>query len=145
MRLVRFTMPCTPEMRKQTILLGGGGMRVTEGSGKNIFREQMEKNHTSFPPIFLPNNILALLPPFSSLQSFYDRPRFLVVCRYVERNPLRANLVRRALYQSLQALSRHRHNLVKQRSRLMVQMRRLLHQTMPGFADLFEDDKLFRP
>jgi hypothetical protein len=26
----------------------------------------------------------------------------------------------------------------------MVQMRRLLHQTMPGFADLFEDDKLFR-
>jgi hypothetical protein len=25
----------------------------------------------------------------------------------------------------------------------MVQIRRLLHQTMPGFADLFEDDKLF--
>jgi transposase len=47
------------------------------------------------------------------------------------------------VYQSLQAASRHRHNLVKQRSRLMVQMRRLLHQTMPGFADLFEDDKLF--
>jgi transposase len=46
-------------------------------------------------------------------------------------------------YQSLQAVSRHRHSLVKQRSRLMVQMRRLLHQTMPGFADLFEDDKLF--
>jgi transposase len=47
-------------------------------------------------------------------------------------------------YQSLQAVSRHRHNLVKQHARLMVQMRRLLHQTMPGFADLFEDDKLFR-
>lgn len=47
------------------------------------------------------------------------------------------------VYQSLQALSRHRHNLVKQRARLMVQMRRLLHQTMPGFADLFDDDKLF--
>jgi len=47
------------------------------------------------------------------------------------------------VYQSLQAASRHRHNLVKQRSRLMVQMRRLLHQTMPGFADLFENDKLF--
>ena len=47
------------------------------------------------------------------------------------------------VYQSLQAVSRHRHNLVKQRSRLMVQMRRLLHQTMPGFADLFEDGKLF--
>jgi transposase len=47
------------------------------------------------------------------------------------------------VYQSLQAASRHRHNLVKQRSRLMVQVRRLLHQTMPGFADLFADDKLF--
>jgi transposase len=46
-------------------------------------------------------------------------------------------------YQSLQAISRHRHNLVKQRSRLMVQIRRLFHQTMPGFADLFEDGKLF--
>jgi transposase len=47
------------------------------------------------------------------------------------------------VYQSLQAASRHRHNLVKQRSRLMVQIRRLLHQTMPGFADLFDEDKLF--
>ena len=47
------------------------------------------------------------------------------------------------VYQSLQAVSRHRHNLVKQRGRLMVQIRRLLHQTMPGFADLWEDDKLF--
>jgi transposase len=46
-------------------------------------------------------------------------------------------------YQSLQAVSRHRHNLVKQRARLKVQIRRLLHQTMPGFADLFEDDHLF--
>jgi transposase len=34
------------------------------------------------------------------------------------------------VYQSLQALSRHRHNLVKQRARLMVQMRRLMHQTI---------------
>ena len=48
------------------------------------------------------------------------------------------------VYQSLQAVSRHRHNLVKQRARLMVQIRRLLHQTMPGYADLFEDDKLYR-
>jgi transposase len=47
------------------------------------------------------------------------------------------------VYQSLQAASRHRHNLVKQRGRLMVQIRRLLHQTMPGFADLFDEDKLF--
>ena len=47
------------------------------------------------------------------------------------------------VYQSLQAVSRHRHNLVKQRARLMIQIRRLLHQTMPGYADLFDDDKLF--
>jgi len=47
------------------------------------------------------------------------------------------------VYQSLQAVSRHRHNLVKQRGRLMVQIRRLLHQTMPGFADLFDDNKLY--
>lgn len=47
------------------------------------------------------------------------------------------------VYQSLQAVARHRHNLVKQRARLFVQIRRLLHQTLPGFADLFGDDKLF--
>lgn len=47
------------------------------------------------------------------------------------------------VYQSLQTTSRHRQNLVKQRARIMVQIRRLLHQTMPGFADLFEDHKLF--
>ena len=47
------------------------------------------------------------------------------------------------VYQSLQAISRHRHNLVKQRARQMVQIRRLMHQTMPGYADLFEEDKLF--
>ena len=46
-------------------------------------------------------------------------------------------------YQSLQAVSRHRHNLVKQRARLMIQIRRLLHLAMPGFADLWEDGKLF--
>lgn len=47
------------------------------------------------------------------------------------------------VYQSLQAVSRHRHNLIKQRARLQIQIRRLLHLTMPGFADLWEDDKLF--
>jgi transposase len=47
------------------------------------------------------------------------------------------------VYQSLQAVSRHRHNLVKQRSRLMAQIRRLLHLTMPGFADVFNEDRLF--
>jgi transposase len=46
-------------------------------------------------------------------------------------------------FQSLQAVARHRHNLVKQRARLMVQIRRLLHQTLPGFADLFEEGCLF--
>jgi transposase len=48
------------------------------------------------------------------------------------------------VYHALQAVARHRHNLVKQHARLMVQIRQLLHQTMPGFADLFEDDHLFR-
>ncbi len=47
-------------------------------------------------------------------------------------------------YQLLQAASRHRGNLVGQRSRLMVQTRHLLHLTMPGFAELFEDGRLFR-
>lgn len=46
-------------------------------------------------------------------------------------------------HQALQALARHRRNLVKQRARLQIQIRCLLHQTMPGFADLFEEDKLF--
>lgn len=47
------------------------------------------------------------------------------------------------VYLSLQALSRHRHNLVKQQARLKVQIRRLMHQAMPGYADLWEDDKLY--
>lgn len=47
------------------------------------------------------------------------------------------------IYRSLQLLTRHRRNLVKQRARLQVQIRTLLHQSMPGYADLFEDDKLF--
>ncbi len=46
-------------------------------------------------------------------------------------------------YQSLQRLSRHRRNLVRQRARLNVQIRVLMHQAMPGYADLWEDDKLF--
>lgn len=48
------------------------------------------------------------------------------------------------IYQSIQAVSRHRLNLVTQRSRLMVQIRRLLHQTMPGYADLFPVSAFFR-
>jgi transposase len=46
-------------------------------------------------------------------------------------------------YRSLQRLARHRRNLVKQRARLQIQIRSLMHQAMPGFADLWEDDKLF--
>lgn len=46
-------------------------------------------------------------------------------------------------YRSLQRLCRHRRNLVKQRARLQIQIRVLLHQTMPGYADLWDDDKLF--
>jgi transposase len=47
------------------------------------------------------------------------------------------------VYQKLQALSRHRQNLIKQQARLKVQIRRLMHQAMPGYADLWEDDKLY--
>ncbi|TWT95607.1 IS110 family transposase [Neorhodopirellula pilleata] len=48
------------------------------------------------------------------------------------------------VYQSLQALSRHRVNLVKQRAKLQVQIRILIHQTMPGFADLFIQHHFFK-
>ncbi|MEQ1831230.1 MAG: transposase, partial [Pirellula sp.] len=47
------------------------------------------------------------------------------------------------IYLSLKQLTRHRKNLVKQRSRLQVQIRCLLHQTMPGYADLFEQEEFF--
>jgi transposase len=47
------------------------------------------------------------------------------------------------VYRSLKALSRHRNNLVKQQARLKVQIRRLIHQTMPGYADLWQVDKLY--
>lgn len=47
------------------------------------------------------------------------------------------------VYPTLQAISRHRRNLVQQRARLQSQIRVLLHQTMPGFADLFSTEKLF--
>jgi hypothetical protein len=46
-------------------------------------------------------------------------------------------------YLSLQRLVRHRRNLVRQRARIQVQVRVLMHQSMPGYADLWEDDKLF--
>ncbi|TWU07889.1 IS110 family transposase [Stieleria varia] len=46
-------------------------------------------------------------------------------------------------YLALQRLVRHRRNLVKQRSRIQVQVRALMHQSMPGYADLWEDDKFF--
>lgn len=39
-------------------------------------------------------------------------------------------------YRALQRLTRHRRNLVKQRARLQVQIRALLHQSMPGVCKL---------
>lgn len=33
--------------------------------------------------------------------------------------------------------------MVKQQTRLKVQVRRLMHQAMPNYADFWEDDKLF--
>lgn len=47
------------------------------------------------------------------------------------------------VYLELQTASRHRHNLVKQRARLQVQIRRLIHLTMPGYAELFAEDQFF--
>lgn len=44
---------------------------------------------------------------------------------------------------TLQRLTRHRRNFVKQRSKFQVQVRVLMHQSMPGYADLWEDGKLF--
>jgi transposase len=46
-------------------------------------------------------------------------------------------------YRTLQQLTRHRRSLVKQRGRLNVQIRVLMHQTMPGYSDLWECEKLF--
>lgn len=47
------------------------------------------------------------------------------------------------VYQTLQIYARHRRNLIQQRSRLQVQIRNLLHQAMPGYADLFEQERFF--
>lgn len=47
------------------------------------------------------------------------------------------------IYLSLQLLTRHRSRLVKQKARLQIQIRQLMHQSMPGYADLFEDDNFF--
>lgn len=47
------------------------------------------------------------------------------------------------IYRTLQILSRHRRNLVQQRARIKVQIRDTLHQTMPGFCELFSTEKFF--
>jgi transposase len=49
-----------------------------------------------------------------------------------------------ANYRSLQSLVRHRGNLVKQRSRLQVQIRNMMHQCMPGYDELFVLHKFFK-
>ncbi|MEL7337032.1 MAG: transposase, partial [Planctomycetota bacterium] len=47
------------------------------------------------------------------------------------------------VYKQLQSVVRHRRNLVKQRARRQTQIRGLMHQCMPGYADVFSDDKFF--
>ena len=47
------------------------------------------------------------------------------------------------IYQELQILCRHRRDLVKKRSKLQCQIRHYLGHCLPGFTDLFEDDKLW--
>jgi hypothetical protein len=77
----------------------GGVARIFRG--KNIFsradgeddRSEIQKDTvatkspTSFPPIFLPKNILALLPPSSSPQSFWPIPNpSTATCKTVSRS-----------------------------------------------------------
>ncbi len=47
-------------------------------------------------------------------------------------------------YQSLQRLTRHRGILVKQRAKLQVQIRTMMHQCMRGYDDLFIQHKFFK-
>lgn len=47
------------------------------------------------------------------------------------------------IYNQLQLLSRHRRNLVEQRSRLQIQMRGYMEQFLPGYAQLFDKDDLW--
>ena len=47
-------------------------------------------------------------------------------------------------YQSLQRLARHRGNLVKQRAKLQVQIRNMMHESMPGYDELFIQHQFFK-
>lgn len=47
-------------------------------------------------------------------------------------------------HRSLQLLIRHRGNLVKQRAKLQVQIRGMMHQSMPGYDELFPLHKFFK-
>ena len=47
-------------------------------------------------------------------------------------------------YQSLQRLNRHRGNLVKQRAKLQVQIRGMMHESMPGYDELFIQHQFFK-
>ena len=49
-----------------------------------------------------------------------------------------------AIYQSLQRLARHRGNLVKQRAKLQVQIRNMMHESMPGYDELFIQHHFFK-
>lgn len=48
------------------------------------------------------------------------------------------------IYQSLQRLTRHRGNLVKQRAKLQVQIRGMMHESMPGYDELFIQHQFFK-
>jgi transposase len=48
------------------------------------------------------------------------------------------------IYRHLQILSRHRRDLVKKRSKLQCQIRQALERCLPGYADLFIDDDLWK-
>ncbi len=62
---------------------------------------------------------------------------------FLARSPFSCPLPVDETYRSLQRLARHRRNLIKQRARLQIQIRSLMHQAMPGCAELWEDDLLF--
>lgn len=47
-------------------------------------------------------------------------------------------------YLRLQLLSRHRRDLVQKRSKLQCQIRQYLERCLPGYADLFPDDNLWK-
>ncbi len=48
------------------------------------------------------------------------------------------------IYRHLQILARHRRDLVKKRAKLQSQIRQALESCLPGYADLFPEDDLWK-